>query len=127
MKRKNKIFNLFIITLIIISTVLFSLIPDFHPERSINQSYSKTLDMILHSGHYLTITILISLTLPKINNITILFSLLSISTFLEICQIWVIGRSFIVFDLVSNIIGITIGIILIRFYNYFKISNKNII
>lgn len=83
--------------------------------------------MILHSGHYLTITILISLTLPKINNITILFSLLSISTFLEICQIWVIGRSFIVFDLVSNIIGITIGIILIRFYNYFKISNKNII
>ncbi len=117
----------FIIILIIIGTVFISLIPDFHPEKSINQSYSKSLDMILHSGHYLIITILISFILTKLNKLTILFYLLSFSTLLEICQIWINGRSFTIFDLLSNVIGITTGIILIRFYNHFKIANKNII
>jgi VanZ family protein len=109
---KNIGLKKFFIVLALITTLLVSLWPDFHPERQINIAYSLPLDMLFHSGYYFFLSILLRyVKFIPVKSVLFFLIFFCISTFLEMLQAWVPKRSVSLLDLFSNLLGITLGLL----------------
>ena len=121
MKKNKQNIDLILILCSLTGLVCFSLWPKFHPESILHLEYQKNIDLLLHSGYYFLITIISSyifqVQLSLKNNLILFCSLILISFLFEIIQIWIPERSFSIFDLKNNIIGISLGIFLSYYYH----------
>jgi VanZ family protein len=112
------------IVLALITTLLVSLWPDFHPERQINIAYSLPLDVLFHSGYYFFLSILLRyVKFIPVKPILFFVIFFFISTVLEILQAWVPKRSVSLLDIFSNVLGIAFGLLFFEFL-WFKFGNR---
>lgn len=100
------------IILALITTLLVSLWPDFHPEKQICIAYSLQLDMLFHSGYYFFLSIFLRyIRFIPVKPVLFFVIIFSISILLEIAQAWVPKRFVTTLDVASNAIGIALGVI----------------
>lgn len=110
----------FVVACVLIGTILINELPNFHPEKYLGLTYSWQLDMIMHGGYFFMLTVLLRMTIFSKTNGIALFSILFLSSIgLELLQTWMPKRSSTVLDVVSNGIGIFVGI-------FFVAKNKRI-
>jgi len=101
----------FVVACALIGTILINELPNFHPEKYLGLTYSWQLDMIMHGGYFFMLTILLRMTVFANTNGIALFSILFLSSLgLELLQTWIPKRSRTLLDVVSNGIGIVLGI-----------------
>ncbi len=100
----------FVVACVLIGTILINELPNFHPEKYLGLRYSWQLDMIMHGGYFFVLTILLRMTVFTNTNGIALFSILFFSSLgLELLQTWIPKRSSTSLDVVSNGIGIGLG------------------
>lgn len=105
----------FVLASIIICTILVNELPNFHPEKYLGLTYTWQLDMIMHSGYFFMLTILLRMTVFTNTNGIALFGILFLSSIcLELLQTWIPKRSSTVLDGVSNSIGIFVAIVFVK-------------
>ncbi len=114
----------------LIGTILINELPNFHPEKYLGLTYSWQLDMIMHGGYFCMLTIFLRMTVFAKTNGIALFSILFLASLgLELLQTWIPKRSSTVFDVVSNSIGIVLGIamsvLIINIKRKAKLFNAN--
>jgi VanZ family protein len=104
----------FVVACFLIGTILINELPNFHPEKYLGLTYSWQLDMIMHGGYFFMLTILLRMRVFTNTNGIALFSILFLSSIgLELLQTWMPKRSSTVLDVVSNGIGIFVGIVFV--------------
>lgn len=105
----------FVVACALIGTILINELPNFHPEKYLGLRYSWQLDMIMHGGYFFMLTILLRMTVFANTNGIALFSILFLSSLgLELLQTWIPKRSFTLLDVMSNGIGIGLGIAMFK-------------
>ena len=105
----------FVVVCALIGTILINELPNFHPEKYLGLRYSWQLDMIMHGGYFFMLTILLRMTVFTNTNPIVLFSILFLSSLgLELLQNWIPKRSSTDLDVVSNGIGILVGIAMFK-------------
>jgi glycopeptide antibiotics resistance protein len=120
----------FVVACALIGTILINELPNFHPEKYLGLTYSWQLDMIMHGGYFCMLTIFLRMTVFAKTNGIALFSILFLASLgLELLQTWIPKRSSTVFDVVSNSIGIVLGIamsvLIINIKRKAKLFNAN--
>lgn len=93
------------------SVILFSCLPDFHPDRYISNRYHTRGDLWIHAGAY-CITALVGFLILQESKLLVvlnLFLLLIFSVLMEFVQILVPNRGFSWLDMASNAIGIFVA------------------
>ena len=109
---KNNDLRKLSIILAVITTLLVSLWPDFHPEKHLNIAHSLPLDVLFHSGYYFFLSILLRfIKFIPVKPILFFVLLFAVSTFLEIAQVYVPKRFVTPSDVISNAIGIAFGVL----------------
>lgn len=129
MKTKKQIRDLLLSILVISVTMLFSFWPDFHPESTLNLSYQKYLDFIFHSTYYFVVTVFCCyiFSIQKLTTyITLFFILIFASVLFETIQIWIPQRTFTLFDIQNNTIGILTGLSINFLFRKLLIIKMNI-
>ena len=113
-KRKRKLILLIALSV----TCLLSSLSDFHLDKIIGIDYSIWFDMLQHGGYYffLTLVLLYYLPLERKSGSFFLF-LFSFSVIFEALQLVIPGRTFSELDLGSNLLGITMGFIIMNSYH----------
>ena len=116
-KKKSK----WIMISITILTFFLCSLPDFHMEEYLGLEYTWWFDMIQHGGYYFVITIILSLILPQRKYSGLLqFYLYFGSFFFEIIQVWIPLRNFTFLDIISNFLGISLALLLLRLISHFN-------
>lgn len=106
-------------------TIVLSTLPDFHPEKYAGLAYTWQLDMLIHSGYYFLLTLLLRYFVFRQTNILLFAGILFFfSLVLEVLQAWIPKRSLTLLDMLSNFIGIIFGVVLFRFFEIYT-SKKN--
>ena len=104
----------FVVVCALIGTILINELPNFHPEKYLGLTYSWQLDMIMHGGYFCMLTILLRMTVFANTNGIALFGILFLTSLgLELLQTWIPKRSSTLLDVVSNGIGIFVGIVFV--------------
>lgn len=99
-----------ILQIVVLSSLLMLLIPDFHPERWYSEGYHVWLDVLQHSGYFFIFTLAMLWVFPTVRRfIPWYFYIILIASGLEVIQFWVPKRSFSLMDMCSNILGITLA------------------
>jgi len=120
-KNTYKLRDNLIVVLAVILTVFFCILPDFHPERFLNQPYSQSLDIAFHSLYFFLITLFIRFFLPAKIKIKYLVLAVPVSAFLlESIQICIPGRTFTLMDMASNVVGITAALVAFHYYRLIR-------
>ena len=128
---KNNALRKLSIIVAVITTLLVSLWPDFHPEKQMNIAYSLPLDMLFHSGYYFFLCMFLRFVkFIPVKPIFFFVLLFFISTLLEIAQAGVPKRYVNPIDVISNSVGIALGLFIYDFFwgklkNSITTSRKN--
>ena len=89
-------------------------------------TYSWQLDMAMHSSYFCVVTLLLRFTYFKETQSLTFFTVLFIAAVaLELLQTWIPKRSTTLLDVVSNGIGIFVGIVFVAKKNVLQ-NNKKI-
>ena len=84
-------------------------------------TYSWQLDMAMHSSYFCIVTLLLRFTYFKETHALTFFSLLFIAAVtLELLQAWIPKRSSTLLDIMSNGLGIVLGIAVYKIANKFR-------
>lgn len=114
---KTKKMLIFFLLLITIAVCVW---PNFHPEKVVFKNYYWQLDVFMHGFYYLTLSMIMRLIVFRntklINVFTILFLF---SVLLEFAQFCTPGRQVTILDLISNFLGILLGVVL-----SYKVENR---
>jgi VanZ family protein len=95
---------------VVLSSLVMLLIPDFHPERLYSETYHEWLDVLQHSGYFFVFTLACLWAFPAFRRfVPYYFFIVLASVLLEIAQYWIPKRTFSFMDMCSNILGITAG------------------
>ena len=106
-------------------TIVLSTLPNFHPETYMGLAYTWQLDMLIHGGYYLLLTLLLRYFVFKQTNLFLFAGILFLfSLVLEVLQAHIPNRSLTLLDMLSNFMGIVLGIVLFRMFELY-ISKKN--
>lgn len=88
-------------------------------------TYSWQLDMAMHSSYFCVVTLILRFTYFKETHALIFFTLLFIAAVvLELLQTWIPKRSFTLLDIMSNCIGIVLGIAVYKIAIKFRKKHK---
>jgi len=108
-------------------TIVLSTLPNFHPEGYLGLPYTWQLDMLIHGGYYLLLTLLLRHFVFKQTNLFLFAGILFLcSLVLEVLQAYIPKRSLTVLDMLSNFMGIVSGVIFLYYIEtakYKKIKN----
>lgn len=108
-------------------TIVLSTLPNFHPETYLGLPYTWQLDMLIHSGYYVLLTLLLRYFVFKQTNLFLFAGILFLcSLVLEVLQAYIPKRSLTLLDMLSNFIGIVSGVIFLYYIEtakYKKIKN----
>jgi VanZ family protein len=99
-------------------TILFSLLPGFHPDDYVSTHYNIPGDLWVHTGSYFLIS-LVAFVLFSFNRTWVYASfalLLVFSIALEVIQYFIPERGFSLLDILSNVTGIAICMIIAEGY-----------
>lgn len=105
------------------SVVIFSCLPNFHPDKYINDRYDTRGDLWIHAAAYCMMGILGGILLYPSRRLIILnLVLLAIfSVLMEFVQLLVPERGFSLLDILSNLFGIAIAaVVLLVIYKFRK-------
>ena len=98
-------------------TIVLSTLPNFHPETYMGLAYTWQLDMLIHGGYYLLLTLLLRYFVFKQTNLFLFAGILFLcSLVLEVLQAYIPKRSLTLLDMLSNFMGIVLGIVLFRIF-----------
>ncbi|MBC7696714.1 MAG: VanZ family protein [Burkholderiales bacterium] len=98
-------------------TIVLSTLPNFHPETYLGLAYTWQLDMLIHGSYYLLLTLLLRYFVFKQTNIFLFAGILFLcSLVLEVLQAYIPKRSLTVLDMLSNFMGIVLGVVLFRIF-----------
>lgn len=98
-------------------TIVLSTLPNFHPESYLGLGYTWQLDMLIHGGYYFLLTLLLRYFVFKHSSVFLFGGILFLcSIVLEVLQAWIPKRSLTVLDMLSNFIGIVLGIVLLKIF-----------
>lgn len=108
-------------------TIVLSTLPNFHPETYLGLPYTWQLDMLIHGGYYVLLTLLLRYFVFKQTNLFLFAGILFLcSLVLEVLQAYIPKRSLTLLDMLSNFIGIVSGVIFLYYIEtakYKKIKN----
>ena len=108
-------------------TIVLSTLPNFHPEAYLGLPYTWQLDMLIHGGYYVLLTLLLRYFVFKQTNLFLFASILFLcSLVLELLQAYIPKRSLTLLDMLSNFMGIVSGVIFLYYVEtakYKKIKN----
>ena len=111
--------------LILLLTVVFCALPNFHPEAVFGLRYHWALDALFHGGYYATITVFfLWLFKEKVSAVAFFLGMIGLSFFLEVVQAWLPGRSLSILDLMSNAIGIFLATLASYRFKIFRSGSK---
>lgn len=117
----------FIITIAL--TIVLSTLPNFHPETYMGLAYTWQLDMLIHGGYYLLLTLLLRYFVFKQTNLFLFACILFLySLVLELLQAYIPKRSLTVLDMLSNFIGVSLAwtlILIVKRRSLLKIGNDH--
>ena len=109
-------------------TIVLSTLPNFHPETYMGLAYTWQLDMLIHGGYYLLLTLLLRYFVFKQTNLFLFAGILFLcSLVLEVLQAYIPKRSLTLLDMLSNFIGIVLGIVLFRMFELYISKKKSLI
>lgn len=117
--RKTTYYFIFAIS----SVVIFSCLPNFHPDKYINDRYDTRGDLWIHAAAYCLMGILGGILLyPSLRlMVANLVVLMIVSVLMEFVQLIVPERGFSFLDILSNILGIIIAaVVVLVFYKVRK-------
>lgn len=98
-------------------TIVLSTLPNFHPETYLGLPYTWQLDMLIHGGYYVLLTLLLRYFVFKQTNLFLFAGILFLcSLVLEVLQAYIPKRSLTLLDMLSNFMGIVLGIVLFRIF-----------
>ena len=102
----------YIVLILVLSiTATLLLWPNFHPEQVVLKHYYWQADVLIHTGYFFILTLLIaSLKLP-IKPLVLFFGLGLFSIALELLQHFSSMRGVSLMDAVDNVVGITAALI----------------
>ena len=110
----QKLKGAIIIFLAIALTALCCLWPNFHPERLIFDKYNWQVDVLMHSSYYFFLTMVLWKLILKQTHLFFLFTGLSaFSVVIELLQAFVPMRSVDLMDILSNALGISVGLAIV--------------
>lgn len=108
-------------------TIVLSTLPNFHPETYLGLPYTWQLDMLIHGGYYVLLTLLLRYFVFKQTNLFLFAGILFLcSLVLEVLQAYIPKRSLTLLDMLSNFMGIVSGVIFLYYVEtakYKKIKN----
>ena len=106
-------------------TVLFSLLPDFHLKDFFGWEYEWWQDVVEHGGYYMVITLYLFHLLPsEKRSVSLFMSIFGISIMLECLQLLTSTRTFSFFDLFCNFIGILTAFMINYMQESFKTKRR---
>lgn len=101
-----------LLTLLLVLTAALLLWPNFHPEQKVLGEYYWQADVLIHSGYFFGLTLLIaSLKLP-VKPLVLFLGLSLFSVAMELLQHFSFKRGVSLMDAVDNLVGITLALIL---------------
>ena len=110
-------------------TIVLSTLPNFHPETYMGLAYTWQLDMLIHGGYYLLLTLLLRYFVFKQTNLFLFACILFLySLVLELLQAYIPKRSLTVLDMLSNFIGVSLAwtlILIVKRRSLLKIGNDH--
>lgn len=101
-----------VLVIALVITAAMCLAPNFHPEQAVLDKYYWQADIAIHGGYYLLLTLLLLLLKLKIPPLKLAVSLAGLSFFLEGLQYFSFKRAVSLMDMGSNVLGITLAILL---------------
>jgi len=106
--------------------ILFSCLPGFHPDDYVSEHYNIPGDSWVHTGSYFAISFVgfLLLSFDKRWVFGNFAMLLLISILLEFIQIYIPERGFSWLDILSNVAGIAICVIMAQAYYLLKDYQK---
>ena len=105
-------------------TIVLSTLPNFHPETYMGLAYTWQLDMLIHGGYYLLLTLLLRYFVFKQTNLFLFAGILFLcSLVLEVLQAYILKRSLTLLDMLSNFMGIVLGVIFLYYVETAKYKN----
>ena len=101
------------ISLILVLSITATLLlwPNFHPEQAILKHYYWQADVLIHTGYFFGLTLLISSLKLPIKPLVLFFGLGLFSIALELLQHFSSMRGVSLMDAVDNVVGITAALI----------------
>ena len=104
----------FFLALILIFTATLCLWPNLHPEQAVLSRYYWQADVLIHSGYYFGLTLIVCLLKLKIKPVYLFLLLGLFSIALELLQIFSDKRGVSWMDGMDNLIGIVLAILIYK-------------
>jgi len=102
----------YIVLILVLSiTATLLLWPNFHPEQAVLKHYYWQADVLIHTGYFFGLTLLISSLKLPIKPLVLFFGLGLFSVALELLQHFSSMRGVSLMDAVDNVVGITAALI----------------
>ena len=114
------------LTILLVLTAIVLLWPNFHPEQVVLKHYYWQADVLIHTGYFFALTLLIaSLKLP-LKPLILFLGLSLFSLALEGLQEFSFKRGVSVMDAVDNVVGIGLGLVVYNYWKNIKISQRTL-
>ena len=127
--KKSVLFTRIIYILLIIMIGIMSIIPNAELDR-VSDTYKLFsggyLFHILAYGLFCFFALLYNITYQRHSLVIILLFISVYSIILEVIQYFLPYRTFNLYDILANLIGIAIGLSLFQFYHIFSLKHKRI-
>jgi len=98
-----------ILILALLATTIMCLAPNFHPEQAVLDRYYWQADVLIHSGYYFALTLLLLSLRLKIHPFLLSGALALVSYALELLQVFSFKRGVSFMDAGSNTLGIVLA------------------
>lgn len=92
-------------------TAVMLLWPNFHPEHLVVKQYHWQLDVLIHTGYFFGLTLLIAFLKLPIKPLFLFLGLSLFSASLELLQEFSFKRGVSLIDAVDNLVGIALALV----------------
>lgn len=96
-------------------TAVMLLWPNFHPEQVVLKHYYWQADVLIHTGYFFSLTLLIAFLKLPIKSFYLFLGLSLFSASLELLQEFSFKRGVSLMDAVDNVVGIGLALVLYHF------------